>query len=179
ADRRLTTSVREINELAARIAELNASLGEAVANGGNLHIQDEQALLVKELSALANITVIQRSDGGLDIDIAGGRTLVVGNTAYALTATTTGPAGHVAITMDGDDISGQITGGTIGGLLYARDVRIPEYLRRLDEQAFALAEAVNTIHEAAFDPNGNTGQPFFAFSTPPTGTAGAASALIV
>jgi flagellar hook-associated protein 1 FlgK len=83
------------------------------------------------------------------------------------------------ISVDGSDITQEMTGGRTGGLLVARDQRIPAYLAALDDQAYALATAVNTIHAAGFDLAGTTGQNFFSFSSPIVGATGAAQALIV
>jgi flagellar hook-associated protein 1 FlgK len=179
ADDRLEGLVEQVNEIAAEIAVLNRSMGAVGASGTRPHLQDEQAQLVKQLAALTDITVIGRDDGGVDIDIAGGRALVVGDASYDLVATAVGPSGRIAVSTAGVDITAQLAGGKIGGVLSARDVQIPDYLQRLDEQAFAFADAVNTIHSAGYDLNGATGQDFFAFTTPPVGSTGAAAALIV
>jgi flagellar hook-associated protein 1 FlgK len=178
ADRRIVSTVDEINSLAERIATLNHSLGSTVDNGTRLHLQDEQAALVRQLAELTDIGVLEREDGGVDIDIAGGRALVVGSSDFALT-TPANASGVHAIAIGGVDITSQLTGGRIGGFLQARDVNIPGYQARLDEQAFALADAVNTIHSAGYDLNGATGQDFFAFNVALVGTSGAARALTV
>ena len=178
ADRRIAANVDEINDIAARLATLNGAISANSATGAALHFADEQATLIERLAALTDISVIDRADGGVDVDIAG-RTLVVANTAYALTATAVGAQGQLAVSIGGADVTSQLTGGTIGGAIAVRDVNIPAYQQALDEQAFALANAVNAIHAAGYDLNGNTGQNFFAFSTAPIGVAGAAAALIV
>ena len=178
ADRQVVATVDQINSLADRIATLNRSLGATNDNGTRLHLQDEQATLVRQLAELTDINIVEREDGGVDVDIAAGRALVVGQTAVALT-TSANSSGQHAISSGGVDVTSQFTGGRIGGLLQARDVNIPSYQSRLDDQAFALAGAVNTIHSAGNDLNGNTGQAFFAFTTAPVGTAGAARALTV
>src|SRR5205814_2915982 len=41
--------------------------------------------LVRQLSELVNITVLDRPEGGVDISVGNGRPLVVGNTQYDLT----------------------------------------------------------------------------------------------
>ena len=175
----LGAALDDINALASRIAVLNERMGTAANDPARLHMADEQGQLVRQLSELADVRVLQRPGGGIDIDIADGRPLVVGTTAYSLSGTATGPDGMLQVTIEGADITGELTGGRAGGLLIARDARIPTYLTQLDEQAFALAQTVNGIHEAGYDLSGATGQAFFAFSTTITGPAGSASALIV
>jgi flagellar hook-associated protein 1 FlgK len=176
---RVGATLDEINALASRIATINDRMGAAAVDGADLHLADEQTELVRQLAELTDIRVLRRQTGGLDIDIADGRPLVVGETHYALAAVATGPDGMLSITAGGVDITQEITGGRAGGLLIARDQHMPAYLAHLDEQAFALATTVNAIHAAGFDPNGNTGQDFFAFSSAIVGPAGAAAALIV
>ena len=178
ADRRLTGTVDMINDLAERIAVLNASFVATHDSGVTQHLQDEQASLVRELAGLVDITVTERPNGGLDVDVAG-RPLVVGTVAAQMNAVPVGPDGHVRIEIAGVDLTPSITGGKIDGYLHVRDTLIPGYLARLDEQAFTLASSVNAIHSVGFDLNGASGQAFFAYSTPPVGQAGAAAALIV
>ena len=179
ANTQLGAALDEINALASRIAVLNERMGTAGNDPARLHVADEQGQLVRQLSELADVRVLQRPGGGIDIDIADGRPLVVGTTAYSVSGTATGPDGMLQVSIEGADITGELTGGKAGGLLIARDARIPTYLAQLDEQAYALAQTINGIHEAGYDLSGATGQAFFAFSTPLTGSAGAASALTV
>lgn len=179
ANERLGAALDEINALAERIAALNDSIGVAGADTAGLHMADEQAQLVRELSGLIDIRVLRRPQGGVDIDVADGRALVVGSNQYSLVGSASGPDGMLQVSINGTDITQEITGGRTGGLLIARDQHIPEYMASLDEQAFAVAETVNAIHAAGYDLDGNTGQDFFAFSFAITGSAGAARALIV
>jgi flagellar hook-associated protein 1 FlgK len=177
ADRRVGQTVEEINTIVQRIATLNDALSNAGHTGPGLHMQDEQATLVRQLATLTDIVVIDRPDGGVDIDSGAGRALVVGASAYTMTAAPTGLSGERTISMSGVDITASLTGGRLGGLLQVRDRHIPGYLDHLDAQAHALATAVNTAHTGGVDLDGNAGEPFFVFTTPPVGTSGAAAAL--
>jgi flagellar hook-associated protein 1 FlgK len=178
-DQRVVAAVGEINDLTDRIARLNGTIATSSINGSGLHARDEQQELVKQLAALTDIRVTVRSDGGVDVDSATGRGLVIGSTPYALVASAAGPGGNHQITLGGVDITSDLTGGRLGGLLEVRDTIIPGYIQELDQQAFTLASAVNAAHTAGVDLDGNAGQPFFTFSTPPQGVAGAAAALNV
>jgi flagellar hook-associated protein 1 FlgK len=174
----IRSTVEHINSLTDRIAALNASMG-AQPSPSSLHLQDEQAQLVRELSELVNITTIDRPEGGVDISTGNGRPLVVGSTGYDLTATPVAPSGYSSITAGGMTITSELTGGRLGGLLTLRDVNIPDYLSQLDTLAYEVAQRVNTLHTAGYDQTGVDAGDFFAFSTAPTGTSGAAAALIV
>ena len=179
ADRRVVTTVDEINAITDRLAVINNALSGMPENGSALQLQDEQGTLIRQLSTLVDITVIERNEGGLDIDVAGGRALVVGGTSVDLAAVPTGANGRVEVSSAGVTITSQLTGGRLGGVLRARDMHIPDYIAQLDAQAFEFANAVNAVHSAGFGLDGTTNQNFFAFSTPPVGSAGAAAALIV
>ena len=176
-DQQVVATVNDINTLTRRIAELNVSIGSTTSSGAKLQLQDEQQQLVNELATLTDVRVVARTEGGVDIDTASGQALVIGNTGYALATPTAGAAGYHAVTAGGDDVTAVLSGGRLGGLLEVRDRLLPAYAARLDDQAAALATAVNTAHTAGFDLDGNAGQNFF--TAPPPGNVGAAAALQV
>ena len=178
-DQRVVETVADINTITKRIAELNGIITTSPDRGASLHAEDEQQSLVGQLSQLTDVRMSFRSDGGVDLDSASGRSLVIGSTAYPLTATAADPSGNHAISLNGTDITASLTGGRLGGLLSVRDTVLPGYIAKLDEQAYAMASAVNTAHAAGFDLDGNAGQALFVFSAPPQGTIGAAAALRV
>src|SRR5262245_54459329 len=60
----------DISALASQIAKLNETIqrtGESA--GGILHLQDQQGELVRKLSGIIDVDVLQRADGGVDITI--------------------------------------------------------------------------------------------------------------
>lgn len=179
ADTRLRNSVDEINTIATRIAEINAALPVATANEGGLTLRDEQSALLRRLAELASVGTIGREDGGVDVTIGNGRALVVGANAYELETVPTAPYGYAALMAGDFNITSEVTGGTIGGLLYVRDSAIPGYLASLDTLASQTAASVNGLHAAGFDLNGAAGGAFFGYGLAPVGVSGAAAALRV
>ena len=179
ADARLRNAVDEINTIATRIAEINAAMPAATANNGGLTLRDEQATLVRRLSELASVHTIAREDGGVDVTIGNGRALVVGANAYTVETVSTAPSGYASLMAGDFDITSEVTGGTVGGLLYVRDSAIPGYLVSLDTLAAQTAASVNGVHTAGYDLSGAAGGAFFSYSMPPSGVNGAAAALRV
>ena len=177
ADARIRGVVDEINDLTTRIAAINAALPSARANGSALTLEDQQAQLVRRLSELADVNVLSREDGGVDMTIGSGRPLVLAANVYAVGMTPTPPSGYAALTSEGSPITSEITGGTLGGLLQVRDTMIPDYLTSLDSLAFQTAASVNALHTAGFDLAGGAGGAFFSYATAPLGSTGAARAL--
>ena len=177
ADTRVRGVLDQINALTTQISSLNTSIARATATGADAQaLKDRQGEAIKELSGLLDIDVLARGDGGVDVTFGLGRPLVIGDNGFSIDATATGPLGLVTLSANGVDIGGEITSGTLGGLLRVRDTMIPGYATRLDEIAFTFAGEVNALHQAGFDITGAAGLAFF---DPPGSLAGAAAALSV
>jgi len=177
-DTQVRGAVEDINRLSSQIARINDTIGRTGnADNSLLHLQDEQSELVRQLSEIIDVDVLQRADGGVDITIGNGRALVVGENDYALTMTQV--SGKTIVHAGSVDIGTEISAGKLGGLLYARDVLLPAYQADLDTLANEFAQQVNTVHAAGVGGDGGTGRAFFAFSPAITPPAGAAAALTV
>jgi len=123
------------------------------------------------------VDVLQRADGGLDVTIGNGRALVIGENDYPVTTSQT--TGTHRVFSGGVDITAEISGGTLGGVIYTRDVLLPSYVTDLDELAYEFATQVNTLHAAGVGGDGGTGRNFFAFVPSSGSAAGAAAAITV
>lgn len=179
ADVELRAGVAQINALAGQIADINAALAEAGPNN-SAGLQDQMAAALTSLSELVDINVIQRADGLFDVTIGSGRTLVLGGQTYDLSLVSQPPDGFASITTDGADttidLTAEITGGKIAGLLQVRDVLAPDYQSQLDQLAYSMATDLNAVVTSGFDLTGAAGVNFF---DPPAGVAGAARLLSV
>jgi flagellar hook-associated protein 1 FlgK len=176
ADRQARGIVDDVNALISRISALNVGIGNATSRERSLHARDEQFELVRQLSELVDVQVLDRPEGGIDVSLGNGRPVVVGQTTYEVSVQSAPPAGYATLSVDGADITNEITGGRLGGFLRVRDVNIPDYLSRLDTLAYAVATEVNALHAAGYDQTGATGGSFF---TPPAAVSGAAAAIAV
>lgn len=176
ADAGIRTAASEVNALAARLAELNRQLSISVSNdAAAIHLEDEIGVVLESMSRLVDIDTVRRQDGGFDVSIASGRPLVVGASAFAIEIGRDA-AGMTSLSCQGFEVTGEIAGGEIGGLIQIRDKLLPDYLGRLDRLAAALCEQVNTLHQAGFDLDGTAGGAFFV---PPVAVEGAASSMQV
>jgi flagellar hook-associated protein 1 len=179
ADTRARETVTDINALAEQIAAVNRAYGSVSRGPQSLHLKDQLTSLVDQLSALVDVGVVERENGGVDITIGSGRALVVGEYAFALFAAPSPPDGLSAIMAGTRDVTAEIAGGRLGGVLAVRDTAIPNYMVQLDQLAHEVVEQVNAIHTAGFDQLGAAGGDFFSYSIAPVGTAGAAAAIRV
>ncbi len=174
ADASLVAATDEVNELARRVAELNEGIA---AGGADVEaLRDARDLAIGRLRELADVSVTRTGDGSISLSIGSGRTLVVGSFSYAVDTASTPPLGLTSLSIGGFDITSEIAGGRIGGLVHLRDTVVPTYSASLDQLAFDVASAVNTVHQTGFDANGAAGGAYF---TALAAAAGAAAALEV
>jgi flagellar hook-associated protein 1 FlgK len=134
-------------------------------------VQDKQSELLRQLSEIADIDVLQNNIGGVDVTIGSGRALVIANQAYEVQAVSAPITGLAEVVSGGRTITDEISGGKIAGAIAARDQNIPDYQSRLDTVAYELVRQVNTIHQDGFDQLGNTNQNFFEPLAAVTGAA--------
>jgi len=175
-DLNVVQTVGQINNLTAQIA----SVDQQIANLENVHqdassLVDKQTNLIRQLSGLVDVSVIQ-TEHGIALTTSNGTPLVSGGQSFALTSQT-GSNGLQHIFAEGHDLTSSLTGGSLSGLIQMRDQQIPGMQSSLDQLAAGLATALNTAHQTGFDLNGNAGGNLFV--PPPTGGAGAASAMAV
>ena len=173
ADRTIRADVGELNALAAEVARLNRAI--AVSAAGVETLIDERSVALEKLAQIGGVSVQSRSDGGVDVTIGQGRALVMGGDAYQVTMTD-GVGGYAELHVGDVNVTTEVAGGEIGAGLHVRDTLLPEHLARLDQLAYDVATAVNGVHTAGYDLQGNPAGDFFV---QPAVVAGAAAALTV
>jgi flagellar hook-associated protein 1 len=176
ADTGIRSAADDINQLASRIAALNDSIAKAGGAGSmSASLQDQQGEAIKSLSALVDVAVLPNQTGGVDVSFANGRPLVIGVNAYKIDVGNNAQ-GMATLSSGGTDVTDEISGGRLAGLLDARDVAIPGYLTQLDTIASTLVQQVNAQHAAGRDLDGAPGGNVFV---PLASPAGAAAAMTV
>ena len=162
ADASISGAVGQINQLSSQIATLDNQLTTMQAagqDGGS--VADQRDQLTTQLAQLVGISSTNTSSTP-SLSIGDGSPLVIGGSAYSL-HTTEGPDGQThVIDAQGEDLTAQISGGSLGGVLTMRDQSIPKESQVLDTLAGGFAAAVNTVQSQGYDQNGNAGQPMFS-----------------
>jgi flagellar hook-associated protein 1 len=180
ADARIRGQVEEINTLANRLASINERIANPGASG-IIGLQDEQGEVLRELSQLVDIETIRLENGTMQVSFGRGKPLVVANVAHAVTIQNEAGTGFARLYSGVTDVTAAIAGGSVAGLVAARDVQIPSYRASLDELAYTVAQQVNTLHDAGFTaggvPAGGVDAP--PFCPPLAAPAGAAAAFSV
>jgi flagellar hook-associated protein 1 len=166
----ISSSVSQINTLAGNIATLNQQIASALGATGQPPnaLLDQRDQLIDQLSKYVSVSTATQSDGELNVYIGTGQGLVTGSTAQSLT---TVPSLYdptrldVGLATGGGstaDITSQITGGTLGGLLSVRSQVIDPTRNALGQVAVGLTTIVNQQQAMGMDLTGSPGQPMFA-----------------
>lgn len=173
ANTRLNSSMETANLIMDNIATLNAEIQKLTINGSDTSgLKNEQAQLMNELAGIIDFKINEKDLGGVELRTTSGMLLVDQQAATLSFSEAEDGARYagISITPPGSetkvDITTQIQGGEIRGLLDARDSELPEVSYALSEYASGLATALN---DAA---NEGTAYP------PPTSLEGANTGLL-
>lgn len=169
ANQQVSACVSEINGLTRQIADLNGQLASSPKSGqdgGSL--QDQRDALTTQLAHLVGVASIQ-TQGSPALTAANGSPLVIGSTSYPLQVTT-GSDGNVHVQdAEGNDITGALSGGTLGGVITVRDSTLPSLSAQLNSLASQFAIAMNNAQASGYDLNGTAGSAMF--NLPAAGSA--------
>lgn len=143
-DSQLNTSVSDINSLAQRIAQLNDEIQKASANGSTPNdLLDQRGQLINQLAGEINVQVLPANLNQVNV-MAGGTPLVIGNEnntlKYSIAA---GNQGQVTATGNPKPLT--VTGGTVSGLLSARNQSLADVQTQLNTLAGAVAQQIDNV----------------------------------
>lgn len=147
----MSQSIKRVNQLTERIAELNRTIKSAYAVGRPVgDLEDHRDLAIRELSAEIDISYFRDETNALIVMTKNGQLLADTQPIKLYFnpnpqgAQTYYPASAAAI-MLGDPVVGtdvtseRILGGRLGALVGLRDETLPTYLAQLDELAHKMA----------------------------------------
>jgi flagellar hook-associated protein 1 FlgK len=167
--------VGQINSLTVSIAALNLEIQSTSphADAGTLEDQRQQDLT--QLSKLIGFDQTKTENNGLTLTTMGGSPLVSEGQSFALNTATVNGNQNV-VTAAGQDITTGLTGGSLGGVIQARDVDLPHVSSALNTLAYSIGSAVNAQNQAGLDGYGNPGAAIFNL---PASAAGYAATISV
>ena len=157
--------VSQINLLGSQIANLNQTYSNDPGSNTDpgLDAQMHQDLL--QLSQLTNFTLTQNSDGSYNVFVGGQSPLVLGTTAYSFSAGSTSDQTAI-LDSEGNDVTGEISGGQLGALVQEQNTTLPGYLNGLNTLAQNFADTVNGQLAQGVDQNGDTPTtPLFSYNS--------------
>jgi flagellar hook-associated protein 1 FlgK len=167
-EQQISGDVTQVNTLASGIASLNTQIANDLAGTGQApnQLMDQRDTLIDQLSQYVSVNTASEPNGMLDVYIGTGQALVTGGKPQQLS---TLPNQYnasqldIGITSGGGtaDVTSEITGGELGGLLSSRTQVLEPAQNALGQISVALATIVNQQQAAGMDQTGAPGQPMF------------------
>lgn len=159
ADVAIANAVGEMNKIAAAIDQLNDDIiSNSTVNRDVTDLRDQRDQQLDNLSQIVDIRFFFRNDGDVVVFTSGGRTLVdtippiITHTAAASVAATTTAAGgifagiFVGNVEPRNDITNELRGGQLKGLVDLRDNTLVNMQSQIDELAAELRDTFNQFH---------------------------------
>jgi flagellar hook-associated protein 1 FlgK len=138
----IVSGVTSLNQALATVGQLNTKIiGQAATGQSTAALQNTRNAAMATISNLIDAQFVTQSNGEITV-LASGTTLptdgvlTLQTTNATMSAQTAAPP---AITIDGQDITGALNGGTIGANIALRDTILPTSQAELDEFSQTLA----------------------------------------
>ncbi|MGR8931258.1 MAG: flagellar hook-associated protein FlgK [Gammaproteobacteria bacterium] len=155
----LNSYAKDIADLNVRIvADIARARGEQMPN----ELLDKRDLLLNKIAKIIDVSVLEQQNGSVSVFIGKGQSLVIGDYAATLSLENSPTdTSRKEIFMDGQNISKQLSGGTLYGSLRFRDEVLEPTQQQLGMLAAGIAVEFNRVHQAGYDLNGVAGGPLF------------------
>jgi len=167
-EQQIGSDVSQINSLASGIASLNNQIAKDLAGNGQTpnQLMDQRDSLLDQLSQYVGVTTAQEPNGMLDVYIGSGQALVTGGVPQQLSTMPNmynASVLQIGLSSGGGtaDVTSEITGGDLGGLLATRSQVLDPAQNALGQISVGLATVVNQQQAAGMDQTGAPGQPMF------------------
>jgi flagellar hook-associated protein 1 FlgK len=185
----MSAAVTQINTLSTGIASLNGQIAAGLASTGQTPntLMDQRDLMLDQLSQYVTVSTATQADGSMNVYIGSGQPLVIGSTAQALTAIQNpynATQHNIGIVTGSStaDVTSEISGGTLGGLLAVRSQVLQPVQNTLGQFSVGLATLVNQAQQVGLDLTGGAGKPMFAVgpvvTAPGSSNTGAATVAV-
>ena len=168
-DTDIEEKIDEINGLIKEIYTLNQEVATGeLQNGEANDSRDKRDLLVRKLSTVIDVGIVEDELGRITLTTAGN--VLVGPSSFltlkiaknSQSGNTTGSVIGNQITFANSNKRYNPRGGELKGIIDARDEILPRYQALLDQIAGNLVSTVNRVHESGYNLKSNTGISFFS-----------------
>ena len=167
-NQQLGSLANQVNSLATSVASYNDAISKAKAAGSQPNdLIDAREETVRKLSELVGVQAVTQDDSSVSLFLGTGQPLVVGTKASTLQAVpgSDDPTRNQIQLVTGSsvqNITTQISGGQMGGLLAYRDTALDASYNKLGQIALTFADTVNKQLGQGLDLNGNPGSQLFS-----------------
>lgn len=157
-DDRLGSLVDQADALAEEIARINEQITRSEGGGDqNNALRDQRDELVRDLSELMEINVVEQASGAIDV-LAGSSPIVLGtrNQGLELREIPSGDTIERVVAIEATSQVLRLETGQIGGVLSSRDGELDNTIAALDQLAGALIYEINSLHATGATADGLT-----------------------
>lgn len=175
----MSVMVKQINAYSAAVAELNKEIQSAYGTSGNRQapndLLDQRDQVLKKLSEIVRIRVVEQEDKTVNVSIGNGQSLVLGkdfNKLHIERGKWDPSRNDLYFKRNGrsENISSQIEGGKLGGMLRFRSKILDPALNALGRTALAFNQTMNEQHHKGIDFNDLKGSDFYEAINEPSRT---------
>jgi flagellar hook-associated protein 1 FlgK len=173
ADQQIGQQISTVNTTIAQIATLNGRISLAAASGGMPNdLLDQRDQAIKTLNQSIGVTTMQQSDGSINIFLANGQPLVVGEqvTKMGMAPDPSNAQNIVVGTLNAGTVvplsATNTGGGAIGALLQFRLQDVPAVENSIGRMAVVVSSQFNQQSNLGQDLNGAAGANFFSTPVP-------------
>lgn len=159
-DNDISAFTKRINSLAEDLVEVNDAIAKSVNRSGDISSQllDKRYSILTEMGKYADITVFEDSNGIASVYMAGSLALVANNTLTPLEARPNGfTEGQYEVYLRGQEISTDIRGGQLGGLIEYRNNVLNASEDEVGRISLAFSQMLNVTHRQGYTPLGVAG----------------------
>ncbi|TQV64765.1 MAG: flagellar hook-associated protein FlgK [Halothiobacillaceae bacterium] len=165
-DRQASRTGSEINEMTGELSKLNATivdLRHTFPDHEPNDLLDRRDLLLRNLSEKVDIKTFNDGEGNVNVTLGNGEWLVLADRQNPIVVAPTATGTKVLVQNKGQskDITSQVTGGELGGLLRAKTEVLDPLRAELGRVVLSFADAFNTQHALGDDLDGNQGSASF------------------
>jgi flagellar hook-associated protein 1 FlgK len=154
----IVSSVNTLNSALATVQSTTQQIMAATASGGSTaSLQDQRDAALQTLSSTLNVQYSEQSDGNITLSTQNGMSIPLDSTFSTQSAvlspasTVVGNSSAPPIMMQSGNpdtpavnVTGQLTGGSLGALVQLRDTTLPGYTASLDSFSAKLANGFRT-----------------------------------
>jgi flagellar hook-associated protein 1 len=174
ANQQIGQEISTVNTTSTQIAKLNDQIALATASGGSPNdLLDQRDKAIQTLNQSIGVTTMRQSDGSINVFLANGQPLVVGDQVTQMTMGAD-PMNPQNITVGTQAAGGTIiplaasssTGGDIGALMQFSTQDIPAVENQIGQLAVVVGSQFNQQSQLGQDLNGAAGTNFFTPTAP-------------
>jgi len=174
----IQNQVDEVNAFASSIANFNEAIitatGRAAGNGSPNDLLDSRDEAIRQLSEKVGVTVVKQDNGALNVFMGNGQSLVLGTESQSLVVARgeSDPSRLEIATpplsrgSSPTIISGQVSGGSLGGLLQFRQTVLEPAKNGLGRIAVGIASEMNDQHKLGMSLENKLGGDLFQVPSP-------------